>query len=1025
MVDDQPVAAPPQPDAAQPPAPQPAQPSYVMSPTGELHTMDPSEVPIATQNGWTIATPDDINSAKYGGFGQQAIGAAEGAAESATFGASTAAEVQSGLATPEDIAGRREAGYGHAIGQVAGLVGSAFIPGVGEANLLEHAGASGAEAMGLGAEAAGLRAAQAAKAGGASAQEAQAAKTAAMGAFSTPARIGSAAAKAAVENAGFQAGDEFSKMFSEQSDPNTPVQTALVNVGLAGLIGAPFGAAGASTGALWDAVSGSKLGAVLKGVTDKLGGTESAAKTAMDTLIDKTGLEIAPEIRARLTADPVFQEWAKTLEQSSTTHSGPAYQQALGKFKSDLNDYILSATGKTRDEALNSELSHAVAGKNIGDIAGNELEQQIKPLSDGYNAIRAKNKGVDLAPTIADKADPLGKAQLEAAANLSKLTEQAQKAIKSGGPEAAAEWAPKIKDAQSAVENLQVHAKAPGTVDSMLNKIGDLAATSGWATSPSSDTMSMVNQLRKELPNLKNLNDLSNYIKEFGSTIRKSMDGQTRFNGYQMQRVLRDAEGDLMGSHIGSEEGSEALANFTQLRQSYAAKAQLKDAIEDRLHTGEKSVSGYANAVRKMGRTDGETLARRLSGKNDSDLLNIVNTHLPETAKAIRQYHLDQLAQTAVNKGKAGAEINGKAILAAIRNDKMSPELRNFILHPEAQGRIESASTLMGELDKLPHNFSNSARTLDKLMEHVPSSVIAAVGMLGGHNPALALLAGHIGKLLGKDVPDAIRLAMLKFLGSDATISAPGFKAAVDFMEQTRKGESQFSHAAKAVFTAGRDVLPESAIPTQRDRDKLQKTMDKMQDGRADMATGNAPLGHYLPNHSVAVNNTAANATNYLRSVKPQSVKGAPMDRDIPVSSSAKAQYNRALDIAQQPLIVMQHIKNGQLLPQDVTAIKSMYPALYNKMCQRFTENAMTAVSKGVQIPYKTKLSMSLFVGSALDSTMTQQGIMGAQPIPPQQEPQGGAPGNRPKRSTTALNKGPASYKTPGQAAEERRTTRE
>lgn len=1029
MIDDQGTTAAPAQQNLAPDAPsapqQQQQPSYVMSPEGELHTMDPSEVSVATQNGWSVATPEDINRAKYGGFGQQALGAAEGAAEAATFGGSTAAEVASGLTTPEDIAGRREAGPGHIIGQAIGLAGSTLIPGLGEANLLEHAGASGAEALGMGAEASGLRAFQAAKAAGASAKEAASAKTAAMAAYSTPERIGSAAAKAAVENAGFQTGDEFSKMFSDQSDPNTPVQTAAINVGLAGLIGAPFGAAGAGVGALWDAASGSKLGSVLKGVSDKLGGVENPTQTALDSLIEKTGIHIEPEIKARLTADPVFQQWAKTLEQSDTTSSGRAYQEAFGKFKSDLNDAILSATGKDRETALSSELSHAAHGKNIGETASNELDQQIKPLSDQYDAIRAKNKGVQLAPSIADKSHEVGSAQLKAVSNLEKLTKQAQKAQESGDPAAAIEAAAKVQDAQEAIKNLQTQAKAPGTVDSILSKVGNMASKNGWATSPSSDTMAMVTQLRKELPNLKNLNDLSNYTKEFGSTIRKSMDGQTRFNGYQMQRLLREAESDIMGAHIGSEEGSDALARFTQLRQQYAAKAQLKDAIEDRLHTGEKSVSGYAKAVKKMGHTDGETLARRLSGKNDSDLLNIINTHLPETAKAVRQYHLDQLAQTAVNRGKAGAEINGKAILNAIRNDKMSPELRNFILSPDAQGRIEAAGTLMQELDKLPHNFSNTARTLDKLMEHVPSSVITMAGMLGGHNPALSLLAGHIGKLLGKDVPDAIRLATLKFLGSDSGVSAPGFKAAVDFIENTRRGENQFARAAKAVFTAGREVLPESMIPTQRDRDKLQKTMDKLQEESPDAVNSTPGLGHYLPNQHVAVNSTAANAVNYLKSTKPTQIKASPLDAQPPVSPGAKAQYNRNLDIAHQPLVIMQHIKNGSLLPQDVTALKTMYPALYNKMTAKFTEHVMDNIGKGEAVPYKTRMSLSLFIGQALDSTMTPQGILGAQPMPPQQQPQGGAPGNRPKHSTTALNKGPKGYQTPNQAAEERRTTRE
>jgi hypothetical protein len=600
--------------------PEQVQPINVVDPNGDLYAMHPSEVSDATQNGWRLATPQDLAANKYGGLGQQTIAGLEGAAEAGTFGASTALERAAGVPA-EDIAGRREGGYGHTIGQAVGLGASAFIPGVGEANILEHAGAAGAEALGMPAAAEGARAYAAAKASGATLDAAQAAKTAAMANFSVPARIGSAAAKSAVENALFQSGDEVSKMFSDQSDPNDPVQTAALNVGLAGLIGAPFGAVGGAISPLWEAASGSKVGQILKGISDKVGGTETAP-SAVDNMLTKVGADITPDVRARLTGSPILQEMSSTLEHSDTTLSGPEHQANIASFRKNLNDSIVAATGKDPDALLNApEFSKAASGKNVGTTLAGELDAQIKPLSDAYEAKRAMLKDVPLSPSIADKAEDMSKATLKAQADLERATRAAQKALKSQDPGVAIEAAAKVKDAQQALSDIQKTAKTPGTIDSLVGKISDLASREGWTASPSSDTMSLINTAVKELPASKNLNGLSQYIQEFGANTRKSMDPLVRARGYQIQALMRKAEGDLIGAHIGSEEGSEALANFNNLRQQYAQKAQLKEAIDDRLHTGNRSTSGYAKAVKEMADQDPEKLIQRISGKNDAGYL--------------------------------------------------------------------------------------------------------------------------------------------------------------------------------------------------------------------------------------------------------------------------------------------------------------------------------------------------------------------------------------------------------------------
>jgi hypothetical protein len=97
---------------------------------GELRTLPQSLVKKATDEGTIqrIATPEEIAAydikKKYGGTGQTVRAGAEALARGATLGLSDIALSQTGLATPQDIAGRQAAspvvtGAGEAVGMIA------------------------------------------------------------------------------------------------------------------------------------------------------------------------------------------------------------------------------------------------------------------------------------------------------------------------------------------------------------------------------------------------------------------------------------------------------------------------------------------------------------------------------------------------------------------------------------------------------------------------------------------------------------------------------------------------------------------------------------------------------------------------------------------------------------------------------------------------------------------------------------------------------------------------------------------
>lgn len=150
------------------------------------------------------------NEEKYGTPGQQALTAVEGAAQGAV--GFVAPLVEKGLSnlgipglTEEDIKGRAETNpLTHGTTVTGGFIGSNFIPGVGQAKLINSVAHAVPEALMLG-------------------------------------KVASGVLKGAIQGGLFQVSDELTKSLTGQSDPNHAIASGLANTGASMLLGSAFG----------------------------------------------------------------------------------------------------------------------------------------------------------------------------------------------------------------------------------------------------------------------------------------------------------------------------------------------------------------------------------------------------------------------------------------------------------------------------------------------------------------------------------------------------------------------------------------------------------------------------------------------------------------------------------------------------------------------------------------------------------------------------------------------------------------
>lgn len=315
------------------------------------------------------------------------------------------------------------------------------------------------------------------------------------------------------------------------------------------------------------------------------------------------------------------------------------------------------------------------------------------------------------------------------------------------------------------------------------------------------------------------------------------------------------------------------------------------------------------------------------------------------------------------------------------------------------------------------------AKLADYLIDKVGSEV-AGKAVAGGVGTYLGGLAGQpilgalAGEYLGAKHATKAMESLMKFV-VEKPVSAEGFKSAMDMTIAAIKGQTALNKAVGGVFNVSEKAIAGKVIPSVMDREKLDKVVTQVQQNPNKLTEiNNGNIAHYMDGHQTAISETQTRAIQYLQSIKPQPYRSSPLDKEIQPSDAEMARYNRALDIAQQPLSVLQHVKDGTLQQSDIKDLATMYPSLYKQMVGKMTDEISGLQAAGKDIPYHTRIGLGLFMGQALDTTMKPESIMAAQPMPKQPPQAPNQPTPKAPRGTAHMGKNIPEYMTPLQASQ-------
>lgn len=547
----------------------------------------------------------------------------------------------------------------------------------------------------------------------------------------------------------------------------------------------------------------------------------------------------------------------------------------------------------------------------------------------------------------------------------------------------------------------------------MADKIAKVSMEEGWPKAMSKASAEFAGDAIESLGKQSSSDDLKKFMTNL------SVDNPYSSETYRAAKLIKNIVHEQQEKIIAREMGPQELAEYNVLRGQYKNLITKLENLDTHLKVGRwDGPQGFMNALEEMGTSNGEGVLRRLSGEGKANALEVLKD-FPRTLAALRQHHINDLLTDAASKPSTEmSRLNINRLSAELK--KMSPQMRDLVMTPAMQERLGAVQGIVDGLKDENHNWSNTARTIQKLTAHAPSP-LSLLALLTGHGDAgILTYMGQLGMTEG--IP-AMKYSMMKFLGSKSPVSVDGFKAMAAFADKAIKGQLLMQRATHNVFKSGAQVLAAHNIPDEKDRQKLDKIIAKMTNDPSLLTNhlSTSQTGHYLPQHQVSLTQTTSTAAQYLAKLRPQSYRNAPLDKMIQPTPEQQFRYNRALDIANQPNIVLQSVKDGTLTQTDLQDLQAMYPAVYKQLSQMVTQGALDSQNNEESLPYKTRMGLSLFLGQPLDSTMMPQNIMAAQPQPKQAPQQQSKPS---KQGEIKMNKGVKAYQTPSQNAESDRGDR-
>jgi hypothetical protein len=144
---------------------------------------------------------------------------------------------------------------------------------------------------------------------------------------------------------------------------------------------------------------------------------------------------------------------------------------------------------------------------------------------------------------------------------------------------------------------------------------------------------------------------------------------------------------------------------------------------------------------------------------------------------------------------------------------------------------------------------------------------------------------------------------------------------------------------------------------------------------------GTRQLYQVAPNMTESAQQSMMKGIQFLAAKAPKDMTTNPFDPPYQPSQMEKAQFQRYVDLVEDPMLALEQVRNRTVTPETVEVLSAVYPRLYDYMKMSLLDEASSILAKGGTIPYQTKQSMSMFLGQPLDQAMLPLNVAANQDV--------------------------------------------
>lgn len=333
-------------------------------------------------------------------------------------------------------------------------------------------------------------------------------------------------------------------------------------------------------------------------------------------------------------------------------------------------------------------------------------------------------------------------------------------------------------------------------------------------------------------------------------------------------------------------------------------------------------------------------------------------------------------------------------------------------------------------------------QTSAKILSHISAATTTAKKVYEGDlfNAAIEypIIQQAVQKQLGSAFGAANKFATDAVIKGILTNEISGIPNACHYAIQGAKGLQKISDGMGMLWKAGASqVAPEFS---EEANDKLKKIIEDggtnkqmettmQQQGLQSFAVGgevkgvpNEGFSKIFPEQNMLLSAAKSRIYNYLNSIRPLPNQPKLAFDEAPKNKEQNSQYDMAIDLAVRPSSVLDHINAGTLTTDHMNHFRALFPETHNMLSKEMTKKITESQLKNEKPPYAKRQSMSMFLGTPLDSTLSQPAIatiQGLYAIKQSQQQQQGSPAKS-KKGTSTLSKSPTSSLTDSQAREQR-----